>query len=77
MQIHIGGTVHPVKLVSVNKTKVFGLVSKGIRTNLLQREVEQEGFLFEVIGVPISREELRVAAQQMVPAAKQIIPAAP
>jgi hypothetical protein len=74
--IRIGGNVHPVRL-SATKTKFFGIVPKGVRTSLLEKEVKAEGFLFEAIAVPVHTKDLQKTAQDLLPLAEKLVPKAP
>ncbi|KAF2276154.1 uncharacterized protein EI97DRAFT_398853, partial [Westerdykella ornata] len=71
-QIRIGSNVHPVKL-SATKTKFFGIVPKGVRISLLEKEVRAEGFLFEAIAVPVHTKELQKIAEEMVQLAERLV----
>jgi hypothetical protein len=66
-----------VKLRSVNRTKFFGVVPKGVRTSLLESEVKKEGFLFEAIAVPVHTRDLGKIAEEVKVLAETMLSKAP
>jgi len=65
--------VSPVKLVSPTRTKFFGVVPKGVRTSLIEKEVRAEGFLFEALAVPIYTKDLGKIAEELLPLAEEML----
>ncbi|KAH8652618.1 hypothetical protein BGZ60DRAFT_436208 [Tricladium varicosporioides] len=70
-KIRIGSREVEVKLNSISKTKIFGIVPKGVRISTIQKEVPKE-FLFEAIAAPIHRKDLQAVANDLVGLAEKL-----
>lgn len=67
-QIRIGSNLLPVSL-SPTRTKFFGVLPKDVNRSLIESELREGGFNFEIIGVDITQRDLRSIAGEMVPLA--------
>lgn len=67
-QIRLGSDLIPVRL-SPTRTKFFGVLPRDVNRSLIERELTEAGFSFEIIGVDISQRDLQSIASDMVPLA--------
>jgi len=67
-QIRIGPDLLPVSL-SPTRTKFFGVLPRDVNRSIIERELREAGFNFEIVGVNISQRDLRTIASEMVPLA--------
>ena len=70
-QIRIGADTVPVQL-SPTRTKFFGLLPRDVNPSLIERELRDGGFSFEIIGVDITQRDLRSIAERLRPLAEQM-----
>ena len=57
-QIRLGSDLIPVRL-SPTRTKFFGVLPRDVNRSLIERELREGGFSFEIIGANISQRDLR------------------
>ncbi|WP_347888550.1 pre-toxin TG domain-containing protein [Nitrosomonas europaea] len=67
-QIRLGSDLIPVRL-SPTRTKFLGVLPRDVNRSLIERELREGGFSFEIIGADISQRDLRSMASEMVPLA--------
>lgn len=70
-QIRIGADTVPVQL-SPTRTKFFGLLPRDVNPSLIERELRDGGFAFELIGVDINQRDLKSIAAKLRPLAEQM-----
>lgn len=71
-KIRIGTESFTVRL-SPKRTKFFGVLPKDVNSSLIERELSEEGFNFEIIGVDISQRDLKSIAEKLVPIATEMV----
>ena len=71
IEIRVGQELLPVR-ISPTRTKFFGVLPRDVRRTTLERQLRNEGFSFELIGVDMSQRELRDAAAELQPLAEQM-----
>ena len=67
-QIRIGTDLLSVRL-SPTRTKFFGVLPRDVNPSIIERELREAQFNFEIVGVDISQRDLRTVASEMVPLA--------
>jgi hypothetical protein len=70
-EIRVGADLIPVRL-SPTRTKFFGVLPRDVNPSLIERELRDGGFTFEIIGVDINQRGLRTIAERLRPLAEQI-----
>lgn len=70
-QIRIGSDMLPVRL-SPTRTKFFGVLPRDVNRSLIERELREAGFNFEIIGADIGQRDLRSIASELAPLARTI-----
>lgn len=75
-QVFIGAGSTPVK-ISPTRTKFFGILPKDVNASLIERELRNEGFVFEIVGVDINQRDLKAIAERLKPLAEQMASASP
>lgn len=70
-QVRIGSDILPVRL-SPTRTKFFGVLPRDVNRSLIERELREGGFNFEIIGADMSQRELRTIAAEMAPLARRL-----
>ncbi|MHB0969381.1 MAG: pre-toxin TG domain-containing protein [Thermoanaerobaculia bacterium] len=68
-QIRVAGSLLPVRL-SPTRTKFFGVLPRDVNRSLIERELRDSGFSFEIIGADISQRDLRSIAAELVDLAR-------
>lgn len=64
-RLRIGSTELPVRL-SPTRTKFFGVLPRDVNRSLIERELRDSGFCFEIIGADIGQRDLRSIAAELV-----------
>jgi len=70
-ELRIGSDLIRVRL-SPTRTKFFGVLPRDVNRSVIERELREARFSFEIVGVDISQRDLRSAAGEMVPLATNI-----
>ncbi len=70
-EIRVGTDLISVRM-SPNRTKFFGVLPRDVPTSLIERELREGGFTFEIIGVDINQRDLRSIADRLRPLAEQL-----
>ena len=70
-QIRIGASLLPVSL-SPTRTKFFGVLPRDVNSSIIERELREARFNFEIVGVDIGQRDLRAVADEMVQLATTI-----
>ncbi len=66
-QIRIGSEGSPVSVrISPTQTKFFGILPKDVKTSIIEKELRETKYSFEMIGADISQKELKSFAEEMV-----------
>ncbi|MGF7213219.1 hypothetical protein GGE65_007856 [Skermanella aerolata] len=69
--IRVGAGTTPVR-ISPTRTKFFGVLPRDVNPSLIERELRDGGFNFEIVGVDINQRDLRTIADRLRPAAEQL-----
>ena len=69
-QLRIGTDLIPVRL-SPTRTKFFGVLPRDVNRSLIERELLDGGFIFEIIGADINQRKLSSIAERLRPLAEQ------
>jgi len=70
-QIRIGSNFVSIH-ISPTRTKFFGILPKDVNRSLIEHDLRECGFKFEIIGADISQRDLRSITSEMVPLATTI-----
>ncbi|HEV8577822.1 MAG TPA: pre-toxin TG domain-containing protein [Thermoanaerobaculia bacterium] len=70
-QIRVGADLVPVR-ISQTRTKLFGVLPRDVNRALIERELRDCGYSFEILGADISQRELRDLSAEMVPQATKM-----
>ena len=69
----IGTDTVPAQL-SPTRTKFFGVLPRDVNPSLIEQELRDGGFAFEIIGVDLNQRDLRSIAERLRAVAEQMDP---
>ena len=71
-QIRVGADLMPARL-SPTRTKFFGVLPRDVSPSLIERELRDGGFSFEILGVDMKQRDLKSIAEKLKPIAEQMV----
>ena len=71
-EIRVGTQTLPVR-ISPTRTKFFGVLPRGVRASTIERQLKDERFTYEILGVNLRSKDLNDIAAKLQPLAQKLV----